>query len=117
MSKEEVIDKDTWRDSLQAVTGMQIGKAGFGMYAMDKFVDDIGRLFDGSVEASDALGKVGVEFVSNIISTYFMPLTPIQDTYNTFIAGDDARIIKENNIEDLGTLLVRKSLARVPIKL
>ena len=114
MSDEEVIDKRTWRDSLQAVTGMQVGKAGFGMYAMDKFVDDIGRVFDGSVEAEQALAKVGVEFSSNIISTYFMPFTPFQDAYNTFIADDDARIIRENNIEDLGTLMIRKSLSRVP---
>jgi hypothetical protein len=33
---------------MQAVTGMQVGKAGFGLYAMDKLVDDIGNIFEGA---------------------------------------------------------------------
>jgi len=113
-AKEEVVDKRTFRDSLQAITGMQVGKAGFGLYAMDKLVDDIGNIFDGSLESEEATLRVIAEFVSNITSTYFMPLTPFQDVYNTFIAGDDERIIRENQVEDMGALILHKSLARIP---
>ena len=111
---EDVVDKKTFRESLQAVTGMQVGKAGFGLYAMDKLVDDIGNIFDGSMESGEALGRLGAEFSSNILSTYTMPLTPLQDTYNTFLAPDDERIIRDNNIEDLSSLIWHKALARVP---
>ena len=111
---EDVIDKKTFRESLQAVTGMQVGKAGFGLYAMDKLVDDIGNVFDGSMESEEAVLRVGAEFASNILSTYTMPLTIAQDTYNTFLAPDDERIIRDNNIEDLSSLIWHKALARVP---
>jgi hypothetical protein len=60
-----------------------------------------------------AIKKVGAEFAANIISTYTMPITPFQDTYNTFLAPDDERIIRDNNIEDL-VVYIAKSLARVP---
>jgi hypothetical protein len=43
-----------------------------------------------------------------------MPLTIAQDTYNTFLAPDDERIIRDNNIEDLSSLIWHKALARVP---
>ena len=113
---EDVIDKKTFKESMQAITGMQVGKAGFGLYAMDKLVDDIGNIFEGQDEeaAYYAIKKVGAEFAANIISTYTMPITPIQDTYNTFLAPDDERIIRDNNIEDLSSLIIAKSLARVP---
>ncbi len=111
---EDVVDKKTFRESLQAVTGMQVGKAGFGLYAMDKLVDDIGNVFDGSTESSEAIGRLGAEFTANILSTYTMPLTPLQDTYNTFLAPDDERIIRDNNIEDLSSLIWHKALSRVP---
>ena len=113
---EDVIDRKTFKETMQAVTGMQMGKAGFGLYAMDKLVDDIGNIFEGqdSDAAYYAVKKVGSEFASNIISTYTMPITPIQDTYNTFLAPDDERIIRDNNIEDLSSLIIAKSLARIP---
>ena len=113
---EDVIDKKTFKETMQAVTGMQVGKAGFGLYAMDKLVDDIGNILEGQDEeaAYYAVKKVGAEFAANIISTYTMPITPIQDTYNTFLAPDDERIIRDNNIEDLSSLIIAKSLARVP---
>jgi len=113
---EDVIDRRTFKETIQAVTGMQMGKAGFGLYAMDKLVDDIGNIFEGQDEdaAFYAIKKVASEFASNIISTYTMPLTPVQDTYNTFLAPDDERIIRDNNIEDLSSLIIAKSLARIP---
>ena len=113
---EDVIDRKTFKETMQAVTGMQMGKAGFGLYAMDKLVDDIGNIFEGQDEdaAYYAIKKVGAEFASNIISTYTMPITPLQDTYNTFYAPDDERIRRDNNIEDLSSLIIAKSLARVP---
>ncbi len=111
---EDVVDKKTFRESLQAITGMQVGKAGFGLYAMDKLVDDIGNVFDGSMESYEAVQRIGAEFTSNILSTYTMPLTVAQDTYNTFLAPDDERIIRDNNIEDLSSLIWHKALARVP---
>ena len=113
---EEVFDKKTFKESIQAVTGMQMGKAGFGLYAMDKLVDDLGGVLEGDDDeaALYAAKKLGTEFISNIISTYTMPLTPLQDTYNTFYAPDDERIMRDNNIEDLSSLIIAKSLARVP---
>ena len=116
---EELTDKRTAREALAAVTGMQVGKAGFGLYAMDKFVDDVGTLAtDVSSGDSDvALNSISTalaEFTANIASTYTMPLTPFQDTYNTFLAPDDERIIRDNNVESIGALILHKTLARVP---
>ncbi len=70
---EDVVDKKTFRESLQAITGMQVGKAGFGLYAMDKLVDDIGNVFDGSMESYEAVQRIGAEFTSNILSTDTRP--------------------------------------------
>ena len=116
---EELTDKRTAREALAAITGMQMGKAGFGLYAMDKFVDDVGTLAtDVSSGDSDvALNSISTalaEFTANIASTYTMPLTPFQDTYNTFLAPDDERIIRDNNVESIGALILHKTLARVP---
>ena len=116
---EELTDKRTARETLAAITGMQVGKAGFGLYAMDKFVDDVGTLAtDVSSGDSDvALNSISTalaEFTANIASTYTMPLTPFQDTYNTFLAPDDERIIRDNNVQSIGALILHKTLARVP---
>ena len=115
---EEITDKKTAREALQAVTGMQVGKAGFGLYAMDKFVDDIGKAAGDTAgdpeEALYGISEILAEFGANILSTYTMPLTPFQDVYNTFIAPDDERIIRDNNIESLGALILHKTLARIP---
>ena len=116
---EDLTDKKTAREAIAAVTGMQVGKAGFGLYAMDKFVDDVGTIATDvsagdNQEALDSIGRMLTEFTANIASTYTMPFTPFQDTYNTFFAPDDERIIRENQVDSLGALLLHKTLARIP---
>ena len=116
---EELTDNKTAKEAISAVTGMQVGKAGFGLYAMDKFVDDVGTIATDvssgdSQVALDSISRALAEFASNITSTYTMPLTPFQDTYNTFLAPDDERIIRDNNVESIGALILHKTLARVP---
>ena len=116
---EDVTDQKTAKEAIAAVTGMQVGKAGFGMYALDKFVDDVGTIAtdatsDDSQVASDTIIRAVAEFSANILSTYTMPLTPFQDTYNTFLAPDDERIIRENKVDSIGSLMLHKTIARVP---
>jgi len=86
---------------------------------MDKFVDDVGTIATDvsagdNQEALDSIGRMLTEFTANIASTYTMPFTPFQDTYNTFFAPDDERIIRENQVDSLGALLLHKTLARIP---
>ena len=113
---EDVTDQKTAKEAIAAVTGMQVGKAGFGMYALDKFVDDVGTIASDassgdSQVASDTITRALAEFSANILSTYTMPLTPFQDTYNTFLAPDDERIIRENKVDSIGSLMLHKTIA------
>ena len=112
---EDVTDQKTAKEAIAAVTGMQVGKAGFGMYALDKFVDDVGTIASDassgdSQVASDTITRALAEFSANILSTYTMPLTPFQDTYNTFLAPDDERIIRENKVDSIGSLMLHKTI-------
>ena len=97
---------------IQAITGTQF-RAGFGIYALDSAVKDIASLYEegGSTEA---IGKLAANAVGNIISTYSMPSTMVQDVYNTFAAPDAARIVRDSKDQDFWSTLVRLSSARIP---
>ena len=108
-NKLDTLDKNVILSSVQALTGTQM-RAGFGLYAMDNAVLD----FANAKEDPDKLQKIAANFAGNIFSTYTMPLTVIQDYDNTFIASDDARLARQTKSDDLFSLLVNKTLARVP---
>ena len=107
--KLDTLDKNVILSSVQALTGTQM-RAGFGLYAMDSALLD----FANAKEDPDKLKKIAANFAANIASTYTMPLTVIQDIDNTFIAGDDARLARQTKSDDILSLIVNKSLARVP---
>ena len=53
-------------------------------------------------------------FGGNILSTFTIPATVLQDPYNTFIAKDDERIIRDTNSDSMFNLILNKTLARLP---
>lgn len=95
-------------EAIQALSGTQF-RAGSQIYALDKAYKDIAE-----AENYEAAGKIAANMASNIIATYSIPLTVGQDLYNTFLAPDDARLVRDTRASDLLTLMVTKSLARVP---
>ena len=101
-------DRSFVTEAIQALSGTQF-RAGFGVYALDKAYKDITE-----AESYEAAGKIAANLASNIISTYSIPLTVGQDLYNTFLAPDDARLVRDTRTSDILTLMVTKSLARVP---
>jgi hypothetical protein len=101
-------DRSFVTEAFQALSGTQF-RAGFGVYALDKAYKDIAE-----ADSYEAGGRILTQAASNIISTYSIPLTVGQDLYNTFLAPDDARLVKDTRTTDLLGLLVNKSLARVP---
>jgi len=107
-SEKTTDDRSFVTEAFQALSGTQF-RAGFGVYALDKAYKDIAE-----AENFEAAGRIVAEVVTNIISTYSIPLTVGQDLYNTFLAPDDARLVKDTRTADLLGLIVNKSLARVP---
>ena len=101
-------DRSFVTEAFQALSGTQF-RAGFGVYALDKAYKDIAE-----AESYEAAGKIVANMAANIVSTYSIPLTVGQDLYNTFLAPDDARIVRDTRASDILTLSVTKSLARVP---
>ncbi len=104
-------------DALQALSGTQL-RAGSGLYALDKAVEDLA----GAKDDPSKVLLIANNLASNIVSTYTIPLTAGQDLYNSFLAPDDERIVRESKrslepgkrIENLTSLFLQKSLARVP---
>tara|TARA_R100001460_G_scaffold76057_2_gene117163 strand:- start:233 stop:3730 length:3498 start_codon:yes stop_codon:yes gene_type:complete len=118
LMKDEPVfgDRNAIVDSIQALSGTQF-RAGFGIYALDKALEDGINLFsdDESAETkADKFLQMGGTFVANIFSTFTIPLTLGQDTYNTFLAPDDEVIVRNNNVSNVFDLMVYKALARVP---
>ena len=98
-------------DAIQALSGTQF-RAGFGIYALDSALGD---LFSDDVDATEKAKKIGGNFVANAVSTFTIPLTTGQDLYNTFLAPDDERIVRQMDVsDDITSLIVNKSLARIP---
>lgn len=103
-------DRSFITDSIQALTGTQF-RAGFGIYAIDSALNDV---FRDDIDAYQKAGTIGANFGANIISTFTIPLTLGQDMYNTFLAPDDERIVRETKTSDVWDLIINKSLARIP---
>ena len=61
-------------------------------------------------KADIALANLG----ANIFSTFTIPLTASQDMYNTFLAPDDERLVRQTRTDDVASLIITKSLARIP---
>ena len=96
-------------EGLQALSGTQF-RAGFGIYAIDKAVEDMANAKD----TPEALMRIGVNMVANIVNTYSIPLTAGQDLFNTFLAEDEERLVRENRVTDLTSLFINRALSRVP---
>ena len=94
-------------DGIQALSGAQF-KAGMGLYMLESGVED---LFTGDPEK---INKMMANFGGNILSTFTIPATVLQDPYNTFIAKDDERIIRDTNSDSMFNLILNKTLSRLP---
>lgn len=109
-------DRSFLTDAIQALSGTQF-RAGFGIYALDSALEDGLNFFsddDSAATKGDKLAKLGGNFISNIFSTFTIPLTFGQDMYNTFLAPDDELIVRQTETSNVFDLIVNKSLARIP---
>ena len=95
------------QDGIQAISGAQF-KAGYSLYMLESGIED---LFSGDPEK---IKKMMANFGGNILSTFTIPATVLQDPYNTFIAKDDERIIRDTNSDSMFNLILNKTLARLP---
>jgi hypothetical protein len=113
LMKDEPVfkNRDTFTSAIQALTGAQF-KAGLGAYALERALDD---LTSKDLDITDKIFTMGAEYFGNLFSTFTIPLTAVQDLYNTFLAPDDERIVKDMNKKDAFSLLVNKSLQRIPM--
>lgn len=102
-------DNNELADAIQALSGTQF-RAGMGLYALDGALRDV-MAEDDPVKINRMLTAA----TANIINTYSIPLTMLQDTFNTFAAPDDARIVKNTNSSDMLSFGINKSLARIPM--
>ena len=107
--KLEQLDKNVILSSLQALTGTQM-RAGFGLYALDNALLDLAS----AKEDDQRIKEILANFAANIASTYTIPFTVAQDLDNTFLAPDDARLARQTNVTDIQSLIIAKSLARLP---
>ncbi len=109
-------DRSIVTDAIQALTGTQF-RTGMGLYSLDKLAEDLPRLV-GIGETGDTGVNAGfemlTEWAANTVSTFTIPLTFGQDLYNTFLAPDDERIVRDLESRDMLSLFINKSLARVP---
>ena len=97
-----------FKDALQALTGTQF-RAGLGLYVLDKALEDV--VSESNWERGN---QMAAQAVGNIIQTFSMPTTILQDTYNTFFAPDTERIIRDTSSKDFLSLVANVSLSRLP---
>lgn len=102
--------KSLVRDAFQALTGTQF-RVGMGFYTLDKLTSDLLQEGDDKL---DKLANIVTEWAANTVSTFSIPITAAQDTYNTFLAPDDERISRDLESRDMFTLFINKSLTRFP---
>lgn len=102
-------DRNELADAIQALSGTQF-RAGMGVYALDSALRDIMAEDD-----PQKVQRMMTAAAANIINTYSIPMTMLQDTYNTFAAPDDARIVKNTNSTDMLSFGINRSLARIPM--
>ena len=112
LMKDEPVfkNRDTFTAAIQALTGAQF-KAGLGAYALERALDD---LTSKDLDITDKIYSMGAEYFGNLFSTFTIPITAAQDLYNTFLAPDDERIVKDMDKKDAFSLLVNRSLQRIP---
>lgn len=101
-------DRNELADAIQALSGTQF-RAGMGLYALDSALRDMMAEDD-----PDKLNKIATSAAANVINTFTIPMTMLQDTYNTFAAPDDARIVRDTKSSDMLSFFINKSLARIP---
>ena len=110
-------DANMIQESFQALSGTQF-RAGSQLYALDKAIEDMTTAKDDPA----ALLTIANNFVSNAVATYTIPFTASQDFYNSFLAPDEERLVRESKrslepgqrIDNMLSLFLQKSLARVP---
>ena len=112
LMKDEPVfkNRDTFTSAIQALTGAQF-KAGLGVYALEKAFED---LTSKDLNAMEKIFTGGAQYFGNLFSTFTIPATAVQDLYNTYLAPDDERIVKDMPKKDAFSLLVNKSLQRLP---
>jgi hypothetical protein len=101
-------DRNELADAIQALSGTQF-RAGMGLYTLDAALREAMSEND-----PDKIQRILTNATANIVNTYTIPLTFLQDTYNTFAAEDEARIVKNTKSSNMLSLFINKSLARVP---
>lgn len=102
-------DNNELADAIQALSGTQF-KSGMSLYALDAMFRDVMAEDD-----PDKLQKFLTASAANIINTFTIPMTMLQDTYNTFAAPDDARIVKDTKSSDMLSFGINRALARIPM--
>ena len=100
-------DRGAILEIAQALTGTQF-RAGLGLYILDDAFNDATK---GNLDGVMRLFGNGV---GNIANTFTIPFTFPQDVYNSFIADDEYRQVRQTKSSDLLSLIVSRSLARVP---
>ncbi len=110
-----LVTKNVTMDALQALTGTQF-KAGFGFYALDSMFRDLSQATDPTYEGviGQKADTILLNGMTNIINTFTIPLTAGQDLYNTFLAPDDERLVRQTKTSDVMSLIINKTLSRVP---
>tara|TARA_R100000388_G_scaffold23353_2_gene17718 strand:- start:53 stop:3703 length:3651 start_codon:yes stop_codon:yes gene_type:complete len=103
-------NKKTVLTAAQTFTGSNL-RTGFGVVGLENLIN---KTMEADADNTRELETLATEFVSNIITTFTIPATILQDTYNTFLAPDDERILRDTNSKDMFTLGVNRILSRIP---
>jgi hypothetical protein len=106
-------DRSIVTDAIQALTGTQF-RAGMGLYTLDALANDLINIDDVGDTGSEVASKLITEWAANTVSTFTIPITFGQDMYNTFLAPDDERIVRDLQSRDMMSLFINKSLSRIP---
>tara|TARA_R100001086_G_scaffold204057_1_gene119993 strand:- start:658 stop:4140 length:3483 start_codon:yes stop_codon:yes gene_type:complete len=104
-------DRPIIQDAIQALSGTQF-RAGMGLYALENAVGDLVK--ETGDEAGERVKELLVNLGANLVNTYSIPLTAGQDLYNTFLAPDEERIVRDTKSKNMYELFLNKSLSRLP---
>ena len=100
----------TLQTVFQTFTGSNL-RTGFGVVGLENLIN---KTMEADADNTQELETLATEFVANILSTFTIPATILQDTYNTFLSPDDERILRDTNSKDMFTLGVNRVLSRIP---
>lgn len=95
------------KDAIQALSGTQF-RTGIPLYSLEKAIED----FDS--EVPETKWRFLVRGIAEMLSTFTIPLSPIQDVYNTFFAPAQERIARKTDGDDLFSLGINTIMRRVP---